>query len=61
MDKQERKAKDPMQDFMKELCKDMKEETRRVQQMVKDGAIKPPPDKEVATYDIQEKANNNKL
>lgn len=53
---------DKMQDFFKSICKDMKEETERVKELVADGVIKPLPDKEGVIYDIPEssKEQNNK-
>lgn len=43
---------DSLQDLFKEICKDMKEETERVRRLIKDGVIKPLPDKEGVIYDI---------
>lgn len=45
---------DKMQDFFKSICKDMKDETERVKELVRNGVIKPLPDKEGVIYDIPE-------
>jgi|GEM_PF-2726682 hypothetical protein len=54
---------DKMQEFFKSICKDMKEETERVKNLVQHGVIKPFPDKEGIIYDVpehNEKEQNNK-
>lgn len=57
------KTDDKMQDFFKGICKDMKEETERVQKLVKAGIIKTLPNKEGIIYDApssNNKGQNNK-
>lgn len=46
---------DKMQIFFKSICKDMKEETERIKDLVKEGVIKPLPDKEGIIYDAKTK------
>ena len=58
MSKQEQDYKAPMQDFFKELCKDMREETKRVRRLAEQGIIEPLSDKEGLIYNIQESKNN---
>lgn len=52
--KDNKEGKSPMNKFFKELCMEMKEETKRVKKLVEDGRIKPLPDKEGMYYDVQE-------
>lgn len=47
-----------MQNFFKELCKDMKEVSERVNRLVKQGDIESLPDKKGVIYNIQESKRN---
>lgn len=51
---QNKSPKDPMNEFMKSIFRDMKEETEMVQKLVENGVIEPMPDKDGIVYNIPE-------